>query len=307
MGKRVARKKRLKRRWVFIPLAIVLILVIGTGAYGFSILNKAKNTVNTQMHEPVDSIDLEETKKKVKATEPLNILLLGVDARESDKGRSDALIVLSLDPQNDAMRLISIPRDTRTTIVGKGVEDKINHAYAFGGTDMAVATVEEFLGIELDYYVHLNMKGMQELVDEIGPITVNNEVEWSDEKYDFPKGPVEMNGDKTLHFVRMRKQDPDGDFGRTKRQRQVIEAIIKRGASIGSVPKINKMINILGNNMSTNMDFADMKKLFNDYRDTRQNIESYMMEGTGTTVDGVYYLLIPDEEIEKVQKMMAHQ
>src|SRR5699024_11228788 len=82
---------------------------------------------------------------------------------------------------------------------------------------------------------------------------------------------------------RMRKQDPDGDFGRTKRQRQVIEAIIKRGASIGSVPKINKMINILGNNMSTNMDFADMKKLFNDYRDTRQNIESYMMEGTGTT------------------------
>src|SRR5699024_11327055 len=102
-----------------------------------------------------------------------------------------------------------------------GVEDKINHAYAFGGTDMAVATVEEFLGIELDYYVHLNMKGMQELVDEIGPITVNNEVEWSDEKYDFPKGPVEMNGDKTLHFVRMRKQDPDGDFGRTKRQRQV--------------------------------------------------------------------------------------
>src|SRR5699024_12248826 len=96
--------------------------------------------------------------KKVKATEPLNILLLGVDARESDKGRSDALIVLSLDPQNDVMRLISIPRDTRTTIVGKGGEDKINHAYAFGGTGMAVATAEDFLGIEVDYYFHLNMK-----------------------------------------------------------------------------------------------------------------------------------------------------
>src|SRR5699024_12513065 len=104
MGKRVARKKRLKRRWIFIPLAIVLILVIGTGAYGFFILNKAKNTVNTKMHEPVNSIDLEETKKKVKATEPLNILLLGADARESDKERSDAFIVLSLDPKNDPLR-----------------------------------------------------------------------------------------------------------------------------------------------------------------------------------------------------------
>src|SRR5688500_19571332 len=106
----------------------------------------------------------------------------------------------------------------------------------------------------------------------MGPITVNNEVEWSDEKYDFAKGAVEMNGDKTLHFVRMRKQDPDGAFGRTKRQRQVIGAIIKRGAPIGSVPKINKLINILGNSMSTNLDVADLKKLFNDYRAARQHI-----------------------------------
>src|SRR5699024_9075370 len=85
MEKRMGHKKRFKKRWIFIPLVLVLILALGTGAYGFSLLNKAKDTVNTKMHEPVKSIDLAETKKKVKVTEPLNVLLLGVDARANDK------------------------------------------------------------------------------------------------------------------------------------------------------------------------------------------------------------------------------
>src|SRR5699024_11700178 len=150
----------------------------------------------------------------------LNILLLGVDERKYDSGRSDALMVLSLNPKDDSMQLVSIPRDTRTTIVGKGFEDKINHAYAFGGSDMSVATVENFLNIELDHYVRMNMEGLKELVDKLGTITVDNEIAWNDGKYDFNTGPVEMDGDKTMAYVRMRKQDPDGDFGRTERQRR---------------------------------------------------------------------------------------
>src|SRR5690625_871709 len=153
------------------------------------------------MHDPVESIELDLTKKKVKATEPLNILLMGIETEESDKGRSDALMVLSLDPREDKMQLVSIPRDTRTTIVGKGKEDKINHAYAFGGADMTVATVEEFLDVEMDYYVRMNMSGLQELVDQLGGITVGNDIAWQDDKYEFGFGPTEMDGDKTMHFV----------------------------------------------------------------------------------------------------------
>ncbi|HLR03087.1 MAG TPA: LCP family protein, partial [Virgibacillus sp.] len=115
-------KKKSKKLWLKIPLAILLLLVIGVGVYAFSVYNDAKNTVNDKMHDPVESIDLDITKKKIKATDPLNILLTGIDTEESDNGRSDALMVLSLDPQNDAMQLISIPRDTRTTIAGRGVE-----------------------------------------------------------------------------------------------------------------------------------------------------------------------------------------
>lgn len=305
--KRADRKKKSRKLALKIPLAIILVAGLGVGIYAFSIYDNAKQTVDGKMHEPVESIDKEIGKEKMKATEQLNVLLLGVDARAGDRGRSDALMVLSLDPTSDSMQLVSIPRDTRTTMVGKGVEDKINHAYAFGGADMSVATVEDFLDINLDYYVRMNMEGLQELVDELGTITVDNEIEWDDGTYDFDTGPMEMDGDKTMSYVRMRKQDPEGDFGRTKRQRQVIEGIIDRGASVGSVTKINSTIDIMGNNMATNLDFEDMQKLLSGYRDTRKNIDSYQMTGSGTRIDGVYYLIVPEEEVEKVHEMVGEE
>ncbi|WP_339226912.1 LCP family protein [Oceanobacillus sp. FSL K6-2867] len=301
---RKSHHKKSRKLWLKIPLILIGLLVLGGGAYAFSIYNNAAKTVNEKMHEPVKSIDRETTKKKMEATEHLNILLLGIDSQEGTSGRSDALMVLSLDPTDDSMKLISIPRDTRTTIAGKGIEDKINHAHAFGGTEMSIETIENFLDIELDYYVRMNMDGLSELVNELGTITVDNEIAWNDGTYDFNAGPVELDGDKTMAFVRMRKQDPNGDFGRTSRQRQVIEGIINKGASVGSVTKINSTIDVLGNNMATNLDFDDMKKLLSGYKNTRNNVESYQLQGNGTTIDGVYYLIVSGEEIEKVRGMI---
>ncbi|MBP2257795.1 LCP family glycopolymer transferase [Virgibacillus alimentarius] len=298
-----SKRRKSKKIWL-IPLAILLLLVLGIGGYAFSLYNNAKNTVNNKMHDPVDSIDLNETKKKIKASKSLNILLMGVDARGADKGRSDALMVLTLNPKTDSMQIVSIPRDTRVEIAGRGTQDKINHAYAFGGADMAVNTVENFLDVDMDYYVSMNMEGMEELVDQLGGITVENDIEWQDKKYHFTKGTTELDGDKAMHFVRMRKQDPNGDFGRTTRQRKVIQGIIDKGASIGSVTKFDGMIDILGNNMATNMDFDDMKKLFSDYKNTRKKTENYQMEGTGTNIGGVYYMQVDDAEIQKVHSMI---
>jgi len=282
-----------------------VLLVLGVGIYAFSVYNNAKNAVNDRMHDPIDSIDTDLTKKKLNATETLNVLLLGIDAEDNQRGRSDAIMVMQLDPNTDEMTIVSIPRDARTEIVGKGIDDKINHAHAFGGPDMAVATVENFLDIDIDYYVSINMDGLVELVDELGTISISNEVAWTDKKYDFPEGVVEMDGDKTMAYVRMRKKDPMGDFGRTHRHRKVIEGIIHEGASVGSVPKFSGMIDILGSNMSTNMDFDDMKKLFGGYKDTRRNVTEYMVNGSGTTIDGIYYLIVPDEEIQKAHDLLT--
>jgi len=303
--KRADRKKP-RRLWLKIPLIIILLLGIGIGGYVFSVYNNAKKTINDKMHDPVETIDTDLTKKKLQATEPLNVLLLGIDAEGSQAGRSDAIMVMQLDPVTDAITIVSIPRDTRTEIVGKGIQDKINHAHAFGGTEMAVATVESFLDIEIDYYVSINMEGLVELVDELGTITVSNDVAWSDKKYEFPEGVIEMDGDKTMAFVRMRKKDPMGDFGRTERQRKVIEGIINEGANVGSIPKFSGMIDILGTNMATNMDFDDMKKLFGGYKDTRRNVTEYMIAGNGQTIDGIYYLVVPDEEVQKARDLLAN-
>ncbi|ASK62527.1 transcriptional regulator LytR [Virgibacillus phasianinus] len=304
------RKKPRKRLWLRISLFVILILVLGVGAFAFSVYSNAKQTVNEKIHEEISSIDSKVAKEKISEQKPLNILLLGVDKRPGDGGRSDAIMVLSLDPKNNKMNLISIPRDTRTLIVGKGYKDKINHAYAYGGVDMSVATVENLLNIELDYYVEMNMQGLTEMVDAVGGITVDNPLDWYDEGYykegyHYKKGEIHLNGPQAMGYVRMRHLDPNGDFGRTKRQRQVIQAIIDKGASIASVGKIDDMIDVLGDNMKTNMDFEDMKNLLFNYKDVRKNVNSYMMTGNGTKISGVYYLLVPDEEVAKVHDMLT--
>lgn len=299
-------KKKKKRKWLFIPLTIIGVIVIALGVWLGLIYNDAKKTVNEKMYTDVDSIDRDLSKKKLKAKEHLNILMLGIDSEKGESGRSDSIIILNLRPEEDQMKLISIPRDTRTLIAGKGFEDKINHAYAFGGPEMAIATVENFLGIDIDYHVRMNMSGLKELIDELGGITVTNDIEWKDSKYEFNKGPIELDGEKALAFVRMRKQDPSGDFGRAKRQRQVIEAIIKKGANIATVTSIGNTIDILGNNMSTSLDFSDMTRLLTGYSSTRNNVEQYQVQGSGTIINGIYYYVVSEEEVQKVHNMIVN-
>lgn len=309
------KKRRTKKRkpWLKVVGAVIAVIILAIGSYAFYLYHSAKKLVNEDIHNPVDVIDTSLTKKKLNKTEPINILLLGIDAEGNQVGRSDAIMVMQLDPVSDEMTIVSIPRDTRTEIVGRGFQDKINHAFAFGvnecgvpcGANMSIATVENLLDIEIDYYVSINMDGLVELVDELGSISVDNDIAWSDGKYDFPEGVVEMDGDKTKAFVRMRKKDPSGDFGRTQRQRKVIEGIIQKGASIGSLPNLTNMMDVLGKNMSTNMDFDDMKSLFSDYRNTRRNINEYMLSGKGQMIDGIYYLIVSDEEVQKVHDMLT--
>ncbi|MBC5635735.1 LCP family protein [Ornithinibacillus sp. BX22] len=299
------KKMALWKKIVISVLAVLLVAVVGGGVYAYSIYSNAKKTVNEHMYKEVVNIDREVTKQKVENLDNLNILLVGLDARANERGRSDTLMILSLYPDKDQMQLVSIPRDTRTMIVGKGYEDKINHAYAFGGIDMSIATVENLLDIELDYYVEMNMEGLTEFIDELGGITVQNELDWKSDGYHYKKGELNLNGKEALGYVRMRKHDSTGDFGRTGRQRQVVEAAINKGANIASIGKINSFIDILGNNMHTNMDFDDMKNLLLNYKDVRRNTTEYMLQGSGKMIDGIYYYLVPDEELQKVHGMIV--
>ena len=113
-----------------------------------------------------------------KDAEPFSMLVLGVDEREGDKGRSDTMIVMTVNPETKSTKMVSIPRDTYTEIVGQGFNDKINHAYAFGGIEMSMDTVENLLDIPIDYVVQVNMDSFKDIVDAVGGISINNTLDF---------------------------------------------------------------------------------------------------------------------------------
>ncbi|GEN54512.1 LCP family glycopolymer transferase [Halobacillus faecis] len=307
--RRSEKHKKKKTRWWKITLITLLLLLIPAGVYSYSLYSGAKNTVDSKMHKEVASIDHKLTEKKRKDKESLNILLMGVDERAGDSGRSDALMVLSVDPNNNRSQIISIPRDTRTEMVGNssqaGKLDKINHAYAFGGADMAIQTVENFLDIGLDYYVQVNMEGLEEMVDAVGGITIQNDIEWyGKNNFHYKKGELTMNGKEALGYVRMRYEDPKGDLGRNERQRKVIQGIVDKGINVGSISQTGEIIDVLGKNVSTNMDFDTMQDLMRNYSGARKNLSTYQMTGQGTRINGIYYLEVPNQEVQDVREMI---
>lgn len=296
-----AEQKKKKRTWLRVTGIILLLLLIAGGAYGFSIYNSLKNAVET-MHQPVErKSDKRPAPIALTKKEPFSVLMLGVDERQGDKGRSDTIIVLTVNPNLNSVKMLSIPRDTRTEIVGKGTQDKINHAYAFGDIPMAMDTVEKFLDIPIDYYMKINMEGFKDIVDAVGGVTVQNDLNFSSDGIHFPKGEINLNGTKALSFSRMRHEDPRGDFGRQTRQRQIIQAIINEGASISSLTNYNDIFTALGKNVKTNLTFNEMVSIQKNYKDASGNIEQMEIKGTGTTINKIYYLVISPEEKQRVQ------
>ncbi|MDR4316509.1 cell envelope-related transcriptional attenuator [Niallia circulans] len=310
MEKRV-RKKRKKKLWIIV-WSIIGILIIGAGSYIYYLFHSVEQAAN-EMYEPLaeDSNSAKkEREEKLSHQKPISILLMGIDQRKGDVGRSDTLIVMTLNPKNEKMQMVSIPRDTKTEIIGDGRVTKINAAYAYGGVKMAKDTVENFTGVKMDYYIQVNMEALSDLVDAIGGITVQNDLDWIDEGYykkgyHYEKGTLTLNGPQTLGFVRMRHLDPNGDFGRNERQRKVISAIIDKATGISTVTHFNDILDALGANVKTNITFDQMMTIQKNYRSVRKSVEQYEVTGQGTPPGQTYYLNVPDEEKAKVHDMLT--
>lgn len=301
---RVNQKKgKRKRTWLRVIGVIFLLLIIGVGVYVYNVYSSLTNAVDT-MHQPIERDKSEKREKEVtfEKRDPFSVLMLGVDARPGDKGRSDTMIVLTVNPDQQSIKMLSIPRDTRTKIVGKGFDDKINHAYAFGGVEMSMDTAENFLDIPIDYYMQLNMEGFEDIVNAVGGVTVNNGLSFSEGGYDFPEGEIVLNGKEALSYVRMRKKDPNGDFGRQQRQRQIIQGVINKGASFGSITKFDDIFEALGKNVKTNITFDEMVDIQKHYKNAGKDIQQIQLKGTGTTINKIYYLQVPLEEKQRVQQ-----
>lgn len=291
-----------KKIWITIISCLLLAGIL----YAISIYQNVSTTLET-IHEPkIRKVsELRETKVELVEKEPISILLLGVDERDGDIGRSDTIIVITANPSLASVKVLSIPRDTYTEIIGLDKMDKLNHAYAFGGIDMALRSVENLLDIPIDYVVQVNMESFLKIVDSVGGVTVENPSSFTENGYQFAAGPIHLNGDSALSYVRMRKNDPLGDFGRQERQKQVLLAILKEGASFNSLLNYKDLLASLADNIRTNMTFGQMIDIQKGYKSSLTNVESITLtNGSGQRMDDIWYYVPNDKEMSDVTRTL---
>ncbi|WAA12041.1 LCP family protein [Fervidibacillus halotolerans] len=313
MEKRMRKKtKRRKRRlWIFTPILLLFTIVF---IYGVHLATKIADVTN-EAHQQLERGETSE--KRVEPVYPgkdnFSVLFIGVDERDGEtKSRSDVLILATFNKDDHSIKMLSIPRDSRVDIPGY-YTTRINTAHFLGGVDLAVETVENFLDVPVDYYVKLNFDAFIEIIDALGGITVDvpftfTEMDSEDHKnaITLHEGEQHLDGEEALAFVRMRKQDPLGDFGRNERQKQVIKAVIEKSATFSSVMKYDDILNSIGKNMTTNFTFQNIIAL-HPYAKSIQSIDSLKFEGQDAYIDGAYYFIInEDSRIEMSNMLKEH-
>jgi len=314
--RRHKKKKSSVGRIVLITFLLLLTLVVGAGGLMAWQVYSDLRVTSEEMYEEVVDQEQHDTRKEKPVVvddgeDPFSVLIMGIDTGDFDRsyqGRSDTMMLLTVNPNTDKTTIVSIPRDTYTEIIGRGHKDKINHAYAFGGTSMAVNTVQNLFDVPVDYFVSVNMESMQQIVDAVGGISVVPPLSFTQSGYSFIEGQsTHMNGAKALEYSRMRKSDPNGDYGRQHRQRQVIEGTMRSIASIDSIMNYQNILGTMSNSMRTNMNFDDMVDMFNNYRNSISNVEQVQLSGSGQLLNGVYYEMIPTEEINRVSSHLKSE
>ena len=247
------------------------------------------------------------TSARIAAKKPISILVLGVDQGlegRNDKGNSDTIILVTVNPTTKKATMPSIPRDTLTEILGETSNTsyymfKVNSAYQFGGSSGSIKTVSAMLNVPINYYVEVNMKALESLVNALGGVDVNVPFSFSYDWCDFKKGKQHLDGRHAIAYARMRYDDPRGDYGRQLRQRQIIQAVVKKGLSVNGLANYQKLLKVFAKYVKTNLTFGDMTSLAINYRSAASNISSGYIQGHDATISGTSLQIASTEELQK--------
>ena len=194
----------------------------------------------------------------------VNILLLGVDSWETHSGRSDAIVVLSIDTVHKRVLVTSVPRDLRVSLDGLSQPQRINAAYAHGGADLARAKLAQVLDVDIPYYAVVNFSGFARIVDTFGGVTIDVPADIVDmefpaadgvnhEPFELKAGVQHLDGETALKYARTRKSSPTGDFGRMYRQQQVLQALKAQALTPRTVFRIPALYNDFRHAVQTNV------------------------------------------------------
>ncbi|MFS1513701.1 LCP family protein [Chengkuizengella sp. SCS-71B] len=247
----------------------------------------------------------------IKNTEPFATLLLGEDARGKEQGRSDSMILSIIRPSDLKVLLLSIPRDTYVEIPGRRGKDKINHAFAFGGVKLAKDTVEHYFDISIQYYSKINFYGFKQLIDALGGVSLPIEKDLI--KYTYSRaeiivvgGKENYTGEEALNYAKFRS-DSQGDFGRTERHQEVIIAILEEAKKLSNITKVFDVIEIVGENLKTDMKPNMIKELANLYlKSENPQIHTYTLKGIASNDNPqkIWYDHVSETEYTKVKTMI---
>ena len=242
--------------------------------------------------------------------EPMSVLLLGIDSGSlgrTEVGRSDVMMVMTLNPNTNHITLTSIPRDTSVEIVGQGMMDKINHAYAFGGIEMSRATVEQFLDIPIDHYILVNMAGLSEIIEQVDGVEVIPPSTFSISGYNFIEGQaITLDGEMALAYVRERYTS-GGDYGRQERQRQLVTAVIHQISNSKNIFNLKNIFYSLNENIKTDFDLITLMGLYKEFNDSVDNVTTYQISGYPQMIDQIYYEIPDDDVLENVKSIIKNE
>jgi len=240
----------------------------------------------------------------------VNILIVGCDEIENH-GRADTIVFLSISPKTKDVLILSIPRDVRVEIPGRGM-DKINHAYAFGGEKLISKTVSSFLDLPIHFYAVADFNGFVNIIDELGGVEIDIEKEMH---YVDKAGGVEINlypgkqildGGKALQYIRFR-HDKLGDLGRIKRQQKLALAVIKKMMNFDSIAKIPQISEGMKGYIETNIKVQDAIALANLFKGINQEkFKVETVQAKPVYIEGISYLEPDLEEIRQRVKSLIY-
>ena len=287
------------KKIILMFLSLLTVTVIGIGAYGLTILNQTTGTLSKTYKSFGNETNV------IAENKPMTILLMGVDTGNGSRedpwaGNSDTMILVTVNPRTKETTMTSLERDILTNVSSDGqtVQEKLNAAYAQGGAKLAIKTIQDLF----------------QLVDKIGGITVNNpfdfdiSIEENEPEYTakIAPGRHEINGEQALVYSRMRYQDPEGDYGRQKRQREVIKKIVEKVLSLNSLSHYKGIIDSVSDNMQTNisLDSNSLLQLLG-YKDALSTIHQYQLKGEDATLaDGGSYQIVTSKHLLKIQNII---
>lgn len=324
-------KPKKSKKKIKIIISVILFFLIVGGGYTWFLVNKASSAVRNAAHDLArgDKSDLRD--KAVKPiTNNVSVLVMGVDesdVRGKEYGeaiRTDALLLATFNKDSKTVKLLSIPRDTYTYIPVEKKKDKITHAHAYGSTkngkdggpQASIDAVEKLLNVPVDYFLKFNFKSFMKIVDDLGGIEVDVPVEFTEQDSNdnadaihLKKGVQKLNSEEALALARTRHIDSDAMRG--QRQQLVIEAILEKLTSVGSVTKVGNIIDDINGQFVTNLTFDDMLSFYKYGADSSieklqiQGDDCYMEKGDDTCSKsaggGRTYFYNPDKkELAKV-------